>query len=142
MSLAHDTAWAAGFVDGEGWITIQRRSTKINNKVYNGHYLRIGVNHVAPEPLHELQRIFGGKLRLSTRVVGNRKPRWTWTLSTASAAEALKRMMPYFKNKQQVAALGLDFQSTIQTHKHAVTIELYKTRENFKEQITRLNSLD
>ena len=54
MSRTHEVCWAAGFFDGEGYITIQERG----HKDYVGFYLRIGVNHVAIEPLLELQRLF------------------------------------------------------------------------------------
>ena len=51
MSVAHEVAWAAGFFDGEGYVTIQYGYTKSpNGKRYHRHTLRIGINHVAPEP--------------------------------------------------------------------------------------------
>lgn len=141
MSRTHELSWAAGFFDGEGYVTIQRR---VHPKGYTGHYLRIGVNHVAPEPLLELQRIFGGKIEKQNpeTVVGNRKVRSRWTLSTSSAAEALKQMMPYLKNKNKAASIGLDFQQTIQPTKQALLPEIVEKRESFKIALQELNSLD
>ena len=57
MSNAHDLAWCAGFFDGEGFVTIQERKSTVKDKIYRGYYLRIGVNHVAVEPLNELYKI-------------------------------------------------------------------------------------
>jgi len=145
MSVAHEVAWAAGFFDGEGYVTIQYGYTKANNgKRYHRHTLRIGINHVAPEPLYEMQRLFGGNIEKQklTSVVGNRKPRHRWVLNCTSAAEALKRMMPYFKNKQEVAELGLELQATMQETKQPVTDEVLFLRAMLKEKITHLNSLD
>lgn len=144
MSRAHDLAWAAGFFDGEGYITIGRRNTKAKSGVrYTGHYLRIGINHVAPEPLHEMQRIFGGKIEYSDKVIGNRKPRSRWTANTRQAAETLKQLMPYFRNKQRAAELGLEFQSTIASENGqslSPATRLY--RELLKEQLVLCNSKD
>lgn len=140
MSRTHEVAWAAGFFDGEGFITIQKRG----HKNYVGHYLRIGVNHVAIEPLLQLQKLFGGNIRKQKQetVVGNRHARHQWTLSTSAAAEAIKQMMPYFHNKNNVGALALDFQATVGKTGQKVSEENLILRENFKLEITRQNSLD
>ncbi len=140
MSRTHEICWAAGFFDGEGYITIQKRVSPR----YTGHYLRIGINHVAIEPLLEVQRLFGGDIRKQDpdKVFGNRKPRHSWTLSTSAAAETLKQLLPYMKNKNTVAALALDFQNTIQADKKKIPDSVYNTREDLKNKITALNSLD
>lgn len=145
MSVAHEVAWAAGFFDGEGYVTIQYGYTKAKNgKRYHRHTLRIGINHVAPEPLYEMQRLFGGSIEKQKieSVKGNRQPRHRWVLNCTNAAEALKRMMPYFKNKQQVAELGLELQATMQTNKQQVSEETLLYRALLREKITHLNSMD
>jgi len=140
MSHTHELSWAAGFFDGEGYINIQKRS----HPKYIGYYLRIGINHVAPEPVYEMQRLFGGTIvkQEEAKVSGNRKPRYRWITSTTNAAETLKKMMPYFKNKNKVAALALDFQQTIQPNKSKLSDEIQTQREFYKTEIQRLNSLD
>lgn len=144
MSVAHELAWCAGFFDGEGYVTIQRRQVKYKDKIYQGHYLRIGINHVAPEPLLEMQRMFGGKIEKQNpdKVVGNRKPRHRWTLSTETAKTALIRMMPYFKNKNKAAELGLKLQETMQSNKKTVSEDLLNYRDYLKQELQKLNSLD
>jgi hypothetical protein len=145
MSVAHEVAWAAGFFDGEGYVTIQYGYTKAKNgKRYHRHTLRIGINHVAPEPLYEMQRLFGGQIEKQKleSVRGNRHPRHRWVLNCNNAAEALKRMMPYFKNKQKVAELGLELQATIREDKKPVSEATLLYRALLKEKITHLNSLD
>lgn len=140
MSRTHEISWAAGFFDGEGFVNIQKRS----HKKYTGYYLRIGINHVAPEPIAEVQRLFGGTIvkQKDDMVIGNRKPRYRWVTSTSNAAEALKQMLPYMKNKNKVTALALDFQKTIQPNKLKISDEIQEQREFFKSEIQRLNSLD
>lgn len=144
MSVAHEVAWAAGFFDGEGYVTIQHGySIGPNGKKYYRHSLRIGINHVAIEPLLEMQRLFGGRINKQNlkAIRGNRKPRHQWLLNCSNASEALKRMMPYFHNKQSVAELGLELQSTMGTTKE-VSEDLYLYRSLLKEKIKHLNSLD
>lgn len=145
MSIAHEVAWAAGFFDGEGYVTIQYGYTKNpNGKRYHRHTLRIGINHVAPEPLYEMQRLFGGSIEKQSleSVRGNRHPRHRWVANCGTAAEALKRMMPYFKNKTSVAELGLELQNTMQENKKQVSEETLLYRAMLKEKITHLNSMD
>lgn len=143
MSRAHDLAWCAGFFDGEGYVTIQRRTSKYKDKVYYSHYLRIGINHVAPEPLLEMCRVFGGKIKLDNHnIVGNRKPRHIWMLSCTQAEDALTQMMPYFKNKNKAAELGLELQQTMSKSKENIGEDKHLYRELLKQELQTLNSLN
>lgn len=143
MSITHKIAWCAGFFDGEGYVTIQRRNSKAKNgKTYTGHYLRIGINHVAPAPLYEMQKYFGGKVVKFSNVTGNRKPRHQWCLNCASASEAITRLLPYLVNKNNVAELALEFQKTMQGDKQKVSEDITLYRELLKDKITSLNAMD
>lgn len=143
MSRAHDLAWCAGFFDGEGYVTIQRRTSKYKDKVYHSHYLRIGINHVAPEPLLEMSRVFGGKIKLDDyNIVGNRKSRHIWMLSCTQAESALTQMMPYFKNKNKAAELGLELQQTMSKSKENIGEDKHLYRELLKQELQTLNSLN
>ena len=145
MSVTHEVAWAAGFFDGERYVTIQHGYTKAKNGgKYFRHSLRIGINHVAIGPLLEMQRLFGGKIEKQKleSVSGNRKQRHRWVLNCTSAAECLVRLMPYLRNKTEVAELGLELQKTMQDHKQKVSDEVVMYRALLKEKIQHLNSLD
>lgn len=143
MSVAHEISWAAGFFDGEGFVSIQKRKHVYKTgKTYTGHYLRIGINHVAPEPLQEMQRLFGGTLSKSEKVVGNRKPRWRWQMNCSLAADALKRMLPYFKNKNKAAELGLELHNSMSNSTKELKEELIIYRELLKEKLINLNAQD
>ena len=144
MSRTHDLAWCAGFFDGEGFVTIQKRNSMVNGKRYEGYYLRIGINHVAVEPLLEMQRVLGGTIRKQSEhtVVGNRKQRHSWQMGCQAAKEALIQMMPYFRNKQSVAELGIELQNTMGNHGQRTTPELQLLRAMLKEQISILNAKD
>lgn len=138
-----DLAWAAGFFDGEGYVTIgKRRRYAKNGKVYENTSLRCGINHVAPQPVYEMQRILGGNIELGHKVVGNRKPRCRWICVDMQAASALEKLLPYLRNKQEVAKLGLEYRSTIQMHKKKVPEEVVNLRNQLKDKIQELNNAD
>lgn len=138
MSKSHEFAWAAGFFDGEGWVKIQKRG----GDKYLGYYLRIGINHVKKDPLVKIQSIFGGNLRFDENVVGNRKPRWVWILSTKTAANALKSMLPYMRNKNSVAELALEFQNTVGLVGQRVEVSTQLLRAAIAAEIKIINSRD
>lgn len=147
MSRAHDLAWCAGFFDGEGYITISRRKIKRGEQVYTGHYLRIGINHVRIEPLLEMKRILGGSIRFDKNSDKHCKdgytriPRHIWLLSTQSAGDALRCMLPYFRNKQQEAEIAFNFLSTIQKTKQSIPDDITKLRESYKQALQSLNAI-
>lgn len=145
MSRSHQLAWAAGFMDGDGFITIQDRKTKHKDKVYLGHYLRVGACQAKLEPLEFLQKLFGGSIRPKNsgpnREGYNRKPQWVWSLSTKEASEALEQMLPYLVHKQEVAQLALVFQASMQGDKKQLTPEIIEARKQIQRDIAIINSL-
>lgn len=144
MSRSHRLAWAAGFVDGDGFITIQNRTSTVNGKIYKGHYLRIGVCQASELPLKELQSLFGGTIRVKNsgpnREGYNRKTQWLWNLSTKQAADVLTQLLPYFLHKKEVALLALEFQGTMSKDNKQLSDEILIHRLALKEQIASINS--
>lgn len=145
MSKSHRLAWAAGFIDGDGFITIQNRNQNINGKQYRGHYLRLGACQANLFPLEELQKLFGGSIRIKNsgpnREGYNRKQQWIWQCSTKAAADAIKQLLPYFLHKNKVAELALDFTSTLGTTQK-VTEDVFDYRTKIQEEIRQINSQD
>lgn len=143
MSKSHRLAWAAGFMDGDGFITIQNRNQTINGKQYTGHYLRVGACQALLAPLEELQSLFGGSIRLKNsgpnREGYNRKPQWIWNVSTQQATDTLVQLLPFLIHKKEVALLALDFQNTMGTIK--VSSEIKDKRQQIQSQIKDINSL-
>jgi hypothetical protein len=90
-------AWAAGFIDGEGCISIYHQ---------RGYYLVLTVSQKSKKPLLELQKIFGGKLYN----VRNKKY-WMWTLWGENAVPALVEMLPFLVLKKEQAKLAIKFQT-------------------------------
>lgn len=144
MSRSHQLAWAAGFIDGDGFITIQSRTTKYKEKEYKGYYVRLGCCQASETPLKELQSIFGGTIRIKNsgpnRENYNRKTQYIWTLSTNQACDVVEQLLPYLVHKKEVATLALEFQNTMQTSKQEVPIETLTYRGLLKDKIQTLNS--
>lgn len=144
MSKSHRLAWAAGFIDGDGFITIQDRTTKVKDTVYNGHYVRLGCCQASEEPLKELQNIFGGQIKVKNsgpnKEKYNRKTQYVWTLSTQQACDAIEQILPYLIHKKEVALLALEFQSTMGNY-YKVPEETVVYRCLLKDKIQTLNSL-
>lgn len=144
MSKSHRLAWAAGFMDGDGFITIQNRNQRVNGKQYTGHYLRVGACQALLSPLEELQNLFGGTIRPKNsgpnREGYNRKPQWIWCLSTQQATEALTQLLPFLIHKKKVAELALEFQSTMGTTQK-VSEKITEFRSSLQTQIKDINSL-
>lgn len=145
MSKSHQLAWAAGFIDGDGHITIQNRKTKYKDKEYSSTYLRVGACQSHPTPLEKLQDLFGGSIRPKNSGPNphgyNRKPQWIWSLSTAQAAEALTQMLPYFVHKRDVALLALKFQETMSENKKITSPDIVAERLGIQGDIAMINSL-
>lgn len=139
-------AWAAGFFDGEGYVVVQERNSKMNGKRYKGYYLRVGLKHVAPAPIYELQKLFGGTIRIEKRTNCKdgctRKDIYVWQTSCQEAKECLVQLMPYLVNKIKVAELGIELQNTMGNHGERVSEITNTLRALLKQEITRLNSLD
>lgn len=134
-------AWAAGFFDGEGYVTVGKRSPYKGKPSY---YLRVGINHVNPEPLEELHEAFGGALEYQkpSSVKGNRKPRTRWVTNCETAAKVLETLLPYLHNKYAVALYGLELQKTMRFRGGSVPEEIHKKREELRETIIDWNSKD
>lgn len=145
MSKSHQLAWAAGFIDGDGFITIQDRTTKIKNKTYNGYYIRLGCCQASETPLKELQKLFGGVIRIKNcgpnKENYNRKIQYIWALSTQQATEVIKQLFPYLVHKKEVAKLAIEFQTTMGNY-YKVPDEILLRRVLLKDKIQTLNALN
>ena len=105
-----DLAYAAGIIDGEGCILIQKRYIKGKSPIYS---LRVAVS-VCDECLCIwLFRKFGGtRIRNYHRGFGF-KTVYRWDLGGLRAAEFLGQIFPYLVIKVQQAKLGIEFQNGI-----------------------------
>lgn len=96
-------AWAAGFIDGEGYLDISRRHGG------RSHTPCIIVYQVEKEPLERLVALYGGHLYAVPKR-GNNKPAFRWQIASASKIkEILPLMIPYMTVKYRQALLLQEF---------------------------------
>ena len=100
-----DLCWAAGFIDGEGCITINRKRNR-NNKYGYDHGLVLKVAQKVPSPLEKLKLLFGGTLTYDKK-----KAIHVWYLHGKMCQEALTLMAPYLvhDNKKEEAQEALKY---------------------------------
>ncbi len=100
-------SWMAGFVDGEGTITI---CTVAKNKQY---VIKLAVSNTNRSSLEAFEREFGGRVR--TRNWGNKKGKenwktcYEWSLTAKKAVVAIMTLQPYLKLKHKQARVCVRF---------------------------------
>jgi len=139
---AVDAAYAAGIIDGEGYIGIIK--TKPQRADRTPRYdLRVEVNMTdASVPIH-LYRLYGGKLQQRARKQENWKDTWVWVLTCKKdIAIFLADIYPYLHTKKSHAELALAFIDecpfTRRGHKQVPASEILE-REEFRLRMKKLN---
>ena len=100
-------AWAAGFFDGEGCISISKPINKRKNGVhYTGYQLQAIVAQRDRRPLEVIVGLFGGNI---TAVKIHGSTYWYLRKHGAKAAELLEQLLPFLVLKKEQAELALRF---------------------------------
>lgn len=116
-----DHAWAAGFLDGEGYIGLQRRNPSCGVRRSGpqaGRVRRDGMSwqliitasQINPAPIQRLVDLYGGVKTLCRRSGRGKSDYWRWRISSNQALTALEWMLPYFVGKADVAKAAVSFQ--------------------------------
>lgn len=106
-----DYAWAAGFIDGEGTITLKRyKSHYTTKKIHYQPFISLSqANHVGHwDAVRKMQKLFGGSLS----VYKNKPPRLetlAWCMVSRQAVECLKKVRPYLQVKNRHADLLISY---------------------------------
>ncbi len=143
MSKSHKLAWAAGFIDGDGYMKLQKRG----GGRMSSHYVLLGASQVNIKPLQQLQSLFGGNIRKKNSGPNkdgfNRKQQYVWTVCTQKALDAIEQIYPYLIHKDDVAKLLLEYGKTIRSsNTRKISQEVYDSRELIHQEIIRLNAKD
>jgi hypothetical protein len=109
-----DLAWAAGFIDGEGCVSIVQRWTGAcsTKKSYRYYQLNINVPQINKDPLLKLQKMFGGQIQ-AIKPTGPRRQSFVWTIHAALAGRMLSMLVPYLIVKKNEAELALQYQNDV-----------------------------
>ena len=136
----HALAWAAGFLDGEGCISIGTgRASADKSRVTYFPQLEIG--HVDPRPLHIFQTLFGGHMRLCNARGKGRQPITYWCIRGVSALDAAADMRPWLVAKSSQAAEMLKFRSLLSSTNHVrLSSDNETARANLKRSLASMKS--
>jgi hypothetical protein len=107
------SAYAAGFLDGEGNISIGK-SCQARNRERIYYSLNVCVANTNLQVLQRLQKTYGGTIckRKDYRHL-NRKDGYRWRVTSWDAVAFLKELLPFLIVKRQQAELALQFQQTV-----------------------------
>jgi len=136
MSQETDHAWAAGFVDGEGSVSIFQR--KNNGKSDRpGWLLQVSVGQRVRDPLLFLQALYGGAVSKGPNCRGVNY----WQATGHDARGALESMLPHLRVKQKQAKCAIRFASVLRGKNRSkpLTVEEMKVRHGFMEEMRELN---
>jgi hypothetical protein len=102
-------AWAAGFLDGEGCITLG--ATSPSKYTWNPI---VSVCQTHPEPLDELAALFGGKVKLRSYSTSAGTPVYIWVTNGAvNTSNVLEKVLPYLVLKRRQAEIVLEYCKTV-----------------------------
>jgi len=128
-----ELAWAAGFIDGEGCVSVAK-STR-NGQPLPYYRADLSASNTVKAPLDKLSAMFGGRVMVVRPSVGRRRVSYAWkTSGTARSAEVLRQLLPWLTVKRRQAELILEFAQFFGTIKHQqkkpdrVKLELLKQR--------------
>lgn len=100
--------WMAGFVDGEGCISINRKK---NGKGRMYHHLSFLVCNKEKYPLHLFQFAFGGQIYKQYKMGKVHQRSWyMWKVENRTAYNAIKALYPYLVIKKPQAEIAFTFQ--------------------------------
>ncbi len=101
MSNVAEAAYLAGFLDGEGTISVR--------KYYNNFRLELSVANTHLPTLESIKSLYGGRI-LQRKEAYRRKILYELRWSASSAAKVLKSIEPYLITKKEHCTIALQFQ--------------------------------
>lgn len=99
-----DLAWAAGIIDGEGCVRLERRVQGVNPTFI----LTVIVANTDPRIVTRLAEIFGlGTIHGRKYSNPRNRPSFAWKVSSRQAEHVLRLVAPYLVSKREQAEVGL-----------------------------------
>lgn len=121
-----DLAYAAGIIDGEGYIQIQKHKRSDYSAGYH-YYMAVAVSMVDALVPMWLQDTFGGTLHCYERKEPNAQPFYRWSTGTKNAQWFLELILPYLKTKRAQAEIAIEFQK-MKTQNREVSYHRYNLK--------------
>lgn len=110
IDRALQLAWAAGFIDGEGFIGLTRVWDKVRN--YHMYRIQVDASQIHEAPIRHLAALFGvGKVAFRKNA---KRGVWNWRIMGTAAVPVLQELLPYLRVKDQQARLVIEFETSTQ----------------------------
>lgn len=134
-------AYAAGIIDGEGCISIYKKSFrngKFKGTDARNYHLTVVVTQKDGKMMDWLYGNFGGSISLHKKWDRPEQKCWAheWTLNYQKAADFLKQILPYIVAKKRQAEIAIQFQSRI-TYGKRITQHELDTRTALADELKR-----
>ncbi len=110
MDRTLQLAWAAGFVDGEGYIGITRWFDK--KRGYHTHRVQFDIAQVHEKPIRMLSEMFGNVGRVN-RIENDKRGYWAWRVMGSAVVPVVRELLPYLVVKDEQARLVMEFEFTV-----------------------------
>lgn len=142
---AAQIAYAAGLIDGEGTVRINKMRATERNQSKQPHYVGlVAIGMVTPTPLKFLQGLFNcGTIREER--VPNARSIWRWTINAKSdVVTLLDAVRPYLLVKHEQADLVIDFIKNKKppfNRKAGLSEEEIRWREDVYQKVRKLNAV-
>jgi hypothetical protein len=139
-----DKAYAAGFIDGEGCITVRVSPGTRNHKSWNpSMYASLTISQVDPRPLQWFQQRWGGSLRPLKRRRDGRNDRdaWEWCAVGRMAQQCFEDVRDMLKCKQEACdnAMRLGTLRKAKGAGNALTSEEVAVQADIRAEALRIN---
>ena len=140
--VSSDMAWAAGFIDGEGCITIARQRTKGSDKIC--HRLKFSIVQNNLEVLEQVRDILDESCFISKlpRTETMNRQAYQLVYDSTHALRAIGKVKPYLRKKHYEAKaaekMWIEGQMGQRPGKKGWPDEVYETREKWAQKLSRL----
>ncbi len=137
--LVARAAYAAGIIDGEGYIGIVHTKPHGDGKL-SYHRVSIQVSNRDVSMIDFLNRNFGGHVDYIEYPHHNSKcqSQYRWTTTGRNAVDFLQFIYPYLITKKEQARIAIEMQKTVSQYDR-VSAETLILRESLKQKLHALN---
>lgn len=131
--------YLAGFIDGEGCLTISKQN-RGGHHISPEYKIKCIVNHTNLDILKVYKNIFGGEIYIVKLKEGrNHKKQHQWIISNKVAYDFCKKIIKYLILKKKNAQLLIDFYEKRISNKYPIKTEELERREKILQEIRVLN---
>ena len=127
-----DKAYVAGFFDGEGYISIEKKQLN----------LRVGIANTNKDIMEWIHINFGGQMQKVNAEKYKHKPCYLWRASSKQAENFLKYIYPFLKVKKLRAEIAFKLRETFNYenfNNQKISPGIIQQRLDFRKQMLVLN---